>query len=78
VQKEIFQVNGKYRVKRSFNSAGFNFIKDEVVTLEHAGYSPYDNCYIYTFHDNHGNARAWILEVDSTGDEGRDLFEKLS
>lgn len=77
MRKEIFQTGVRYRIKKDFICGGVNFTAGDIFTFDRDGYSPYDDCYIYEFHDHNGNARIWTLTVDSKGDEWLQHFEEL-
>ena len=51
-----------YRLKANLRVGACEFRSGEVVTCTSAGYSPYDDCYVYHFVDSTGGRRMCTAE----------------
>ena len=77
MKKNIFLIGEKYRTKTNFKSGTSSHIAGEVLVFDHGAYSPYDDCFIYEFHNLLGEQKAWILHVDSPDDAWEKYFEAI-
>lgn len=73
----IFAPHGRYRVKQNFKSGpASDFITGEVLIFERQAYSRYDNCFVYQFKTEGGNApKEWWLPEKYDPEVWRDHFE---
>ena len=54
---DIFSINEQYRAKKGFKSATCNFYEGEILIFDRGAYSPYDDCFIYEFHNLSGESK---------------------
>ena len=59
----LFIPKAKYRVTQDFTDDTSNFVKGEILTFDVGGYSRYDECYFYNFHDELGNRKDAALDA---------------
>jgi hypothetical protein len=75
MKNDIFSNDAKYRAKRDFKSASFDYKKGEVLIFDRGAYSAYDDCFIYEFHNLSGESKIWILQMDLPVDEWKKFFD---
>jgi hypothetical protein len=76
-EKVIFEAGKSYIVKQNLASGLSQFLLNEVLIFERGDYSPYDNCFLYTFKTGNGQSKIWWLHEDQASDKWRIYFEPM-
>ena len=81
MQSNIFVQGKQYRVKRDYTKGQRKFISGEILTFHTENFSPYDDCFVFFFHDKSGATREWWVSVDDADnltESWEEVFEPLS
>jgi hypothetical protein len=75
----IFIVGTQYRVKHDFRSGPTSvFSAGEILIFVCGTYSPYDDCFVYTFHsERSGESKDWWLPDGEPKEDWRAHFDEL-
>lgn len=77
MKRDIFSIGAKYRAKMDFKNSNCDYVKGEILIFDRGAYSPYDDCFIYEFHNLSGESKIWILQMDQSNDEWKKYFDMI-
>ena len=66
----------RYVVKKEFESGAATFVVGEVLAFMQGGFSRYDDCYLYEFHDNLGAIKVWCLSAGVSEEDWLEFFDE--
>jgi hypothetical protein len=66
--RHVFTPGTRYRVRRDFSDAGYDFKGGEILIFESDGYVPYDSSFVYQFQSESGPKLWSVGDTNSVGD----------